>query len=150
MAPQENEKHVLIAEDDDDDYLIFSLAIAETKVAVGLTRARDGENLMKVLSEQIPDILFLDMQMPCKNGRECLKEIRGNRRYDDLPIIIFSSFTDPNTIEYCFREGSNLYTIKPNSISELTEILRRILIVDWKKAMYYPRQSEFVINPIIT
>jgi CheY-like chemotaxis protein len=148
MTLQENETHVLLAEDDDDDYLIFSMAIAETKVAVALTRAKDGENLMKVLSEHIPDILFLDMHMPCKHGRECLKEIRSNQRYDDLPIIIFSSFTDPGTIEYCFREGSNLYTIKPNSISELTEILRRILMVDWKKTMYYPRQSEFVINPL--
>lgn len=145
---QENETHVLIAEDDDDDYLIFSLAIAETKIAVALTWAKDGENLMKVLSEHIPDLLFLDMHIPCKPGRECLREIRGNRRYDDLPIIIYSSFTDLNTIEYCFREGSNLYTIKPNTIAELTEILRRILIVDWKKSMYYPRQSEFVINPI--
>jgi CheY-like chemotaxis protein len=148
MTLHNNETHVLIAEDDDDDFLIFSLAIAETEIAIALTRAKDGENLLKILSENIPDILFLDIQMPCKNGRECLKEIRANKQYDDLPIIIYSSFTDLGTIEYCFREGSNLYTVKPTTVGELTDILRRILIVDWKKAMYYPRKSEFVINPI--
>lgn len=148
MTAQENETKVLLAEDDEDDYLIFSLAIAETQVAVALTRVKDGEQLMKVMNEHIPDILFLDVHMPCKGGKECLREIRSNRRYDDLPIIIYSSFSDINTVEYCFREGSNLYTIKPSTIPELTEILRRILTVDWKKTMYYPRQSEFVINPL--
>lgn len=148
MTLQNNETQVLIAEDDDDDFLIFSLAIAEIEVAIALTRAKDGEKLLQVLSENIPDILFLDIQMPCKNGRECLKEIRANQRYDDLPIIIYSSFTDLNTIEYCFREGSNLYTIKPNTMGELKDILRRILVIDWRKAMYYPRKSEFVINPV--
>lgn len=148
MTLPNNETHVLIAEDDDDDFLIFSLAIAEIEIAIALTRAKDGEKLLQLLSDHIPDILFLDVQMPCKNGRECLKEIRANQRYDDLPIIIYSSFTDLNTIEYCFREGSNLYTIKPSSIGELTGILRSILMVDWKKAMYYPRKSEFVINPV--
>ena len=148
MIQSKNETQVLIAEDDDDDFLIFSLAIAETKVAVALSRAENGEILMKVLSEHIPDILFLDMHMPCKHGRECLKEIRSNHLYDDLPIIIYSSFTDLNTIDYCFREGSNLYTIKPNSIAELTEILRRILLIDWRRTMYFPPKSEFVINPV--
>lgn len=148
MTLPNSETHVLIAEDDDDDFLIFSLAIAEIEIAVAITRAKDGEKLLQVLSDNIPDILFLDIQMPCKGGRECLREIRANHRYDDLPIIIYSSFTDLNTIEYCFREGSNLYTIKPSSIGELTGILRSILMVDWKKAMYYPRKSEFVINPV--
>ena len=141
------EKHVLLAEDDDDDYLIFSLAIEDTRVAVALTRAENGEILLKILEENIPDLLFLDLQMPCKDGRLCLKEIRSNNRYDELPIIIYSAARDNGSVEYCFREGSNLYTVKPNSVKELSEILRRILLVDWKKSMYYPPKSEFVLNP---
>ncbi len=144
---QEITRKVLLAEDDDDDYLIFTLAIEDTKVAVALTRAVDGDELMERLGEQVPDILFLDLEMPCKNGRQCLKEIRSNQKYDELPVIVYTSFSDATSIEFCFRESGNLYIIKPSSISELSEVLKRILAIDWHKVMYYPPKSEFVLNP---
>jgi len=144
---EEHTRQILVAEDDDDDYLIFTIAINDTRLAVAVTRAVNGEELMKLLEASIPDILFLDMEMPCKDGRQCLKEIRANQQYDELPVIIYSSFTDTNTIEFCFRQGSNLYVIKPNSIGELSEVLRRILTIDWTRLMYFPPKSEFVINP---
>lgn len=138
--------NVLIAEDDDDDFFIFSVAISETAFTVILRRAEDGELLMKLLQEQIPDILFLDMLMPCKDGKQCLLEIRSDRRYDTLPIIVYSALEDLETVEYCYRQGSNLFTIKPNSIEDLKEALQRILSIDWKKTMYFPPKSEFIIG----
>lgn len=138
--------NVLVAEDDDDDYLIFSIAIAETSFTVVLKRAENGEILMKLLNEDIPDILFLDLLMPCQDGKQCLKEIRANKKYDTLPIIVYSSLSDLENTEYCYREGSNLYVIKPNSIGDLKGILERILSIDWKKTMYFPQKSQFVIN----
>lgn len=138
--------NVLVAEDDDDDYLIFSIAIAETSFTVVLKRAENGEILLKLLNEDIPDILFLDLLMPCQDGKQCLKEIRANKKYDSLPIIVYSSLNDLENTEYCYREGSNLYVIKPNSIGDLKDILERILSIDWKKTMYFPQKSQFVIN----
>jgi response regulator RpfG family c-di-GMP phosphodiesterase len=138
--------NVLVAEDDDDDYLIFSIAIAETSFTVVLKRAENGEILLKLLNEDIPDILFLDLLMPCQDGKQCLKEIRANKKYDSLPIIVYSSLSDLENTEYCYREGSNLYVIKPNSIGDLKDILERILSIDWKKTMYFPQKSQFVIN----
>lgn len=140
-------RHILLAEDDDDDYLIFTVAIQDTKLAVAITRAENGDELMKLLEESIPDILFLDLEMPCKDGKQCLKEIRANQKYDELPIILYTSYREPGSVEFCFRQGANLYVIKPSSISELSEILRRILTIDWKQLMYFPPKSEFVINP---
>lgn len=140
-------RHILLAEDDDDDYLIFTVAIQDTKLAVAITRAENGDELMKLLEESIPDILFLDLEMPCKDGKQCLKEIRSNQKYDELPIILYTSYREPGSVEFCFRQGANLYVIKPSSISELSEILRRILTIDWKQLMYFPPKSEFVINP---
>lgn len=81
-------RNVLIAEDDDDDFYIFSKAIEELSIPIILSRAENGEILIKLLNEKYPDMLFLDILMPCKDGRQCLKEIRSDRRYDDLPIII--------------------------------------------------------------
>lgn len=138
--------NVLIAEDDDDDFFIFSVAISETAFTVILRRAEDGELLMKLLQEQIPDILFLDMLMPCKDGKQCLLEIRSDRRYDSLPVIVYTSLEDLETVEYAYRQGSNLFTIKPNSIEDLKEALQRVLSIDWKKTMYFPPKSEFVIG----
>jgi CheY-like chemotaxis protein len=143
---QDTPTNVLIAEDDDDDYLIFSIAIAETSLTLLLKRAENGEILLKLLDEQIPDILFLDLLMPCTDGRQCLREIRANKKYDTVPIIVYSSLTDLQNIEYCYREGSNLYVIKPNSIGDLKSALERIFSIDWKKKLYFPQKSEFVIN----
>jgi CheY-like chemotaxis protein len=138
--------NVLIAEDDDDDYFIFSLAISETSFTVILKRAEDGEILMKLLQQELPDILFLDILMPCKDGRQCLLDIRSDRRYDKLPIIVYTSLDDLETVEYCYRQGSNLLTIKPNSVEDLKDVVQRVLSIDWKKTMYFPPKSEFVIG----
>jgi len=138
--------NVVIAEDDDDDFFIFSVAISETAFTVILRRAEDGELLMKLLQEEIPDILFLDMLMPCKDGKQCLLEIRSDRRYDNLPIVVYTSLDDLETVEYAYRQGSNLFSIKPNSIEDLKEALQRILSIDWKKTMYFPPKSEFFIG----
>src|SRR4051812_23847283 len=97
--------NVLIAEDDDDDFFIFSVAISETAFRVIVKRAEDGELLMKLLEEEIPDILFLDLLMPTKDGKQCLLEIRSDRRYDNLPIIVYSALEDLETVEYSYRQG---------------------------------------------
>ncbi|SKC62549.1 response regulator [Ohtaekwangia koreensis] len=139
--------NVLLAEDDDDDYYIFSMAVEEIAFTVLLTRAENGEILLKLLEEKTPDILFLDLLMPCKGGHQCLKEIRANKKYDAIPIIIYSSLADLANVEYCYRQGSNLFAVKPNSISELKNILEQILSIDWKKTLYFPPKKEFVLNP---
>lgn len=145
---QESVTQVLIAEDDDDDYYIFSVAIAETSFRVMLSRAEDGETLLKILEDNTPDILFLDLLMPCKDGKECLREIRASRKYDNMPVIIYSSLSDLTTIDYCFREGSNLYAVKPNSIFQLKTILERILTINWRKTLYFPQRSAFVLQAV--
>jgi CheY-like chemotaxis protein len=139
--------YVLLAEDDDDDYLIFSLAVDElTSVRVELKRAENGDILMRLLDEKHPDLLFLDLLMPCKDGRQCIREIRSNRKFDSLPIIVYSSMSDLESIEFCYREGTNLYARKPSSLSDLKSILEKIFSMDWKRMLYYPPMSQFVIN----
>jgi DNA-binding response OmpR family regulator len=145
---QNKSTNVLIAEDDDDDFFIFSVAISETGFTVLVKRAEDGELLLTLLREELPDVLFLDLLMPGKDGKQCLLEIRGDRRYDRLPIIVYTQLDDLETVEYCYRQGANLFTIKPNSIQDLKEALQRILSVDWKKTLYFPPKSEFTVGKI--
>lgn len=139
-------RQVMIAEDDDDDFMLFSVAIEEISYKVLITRAVDGNLLLKLLEEDIPDILFLDLHMPCKDGKQCLKVIRASHRYDSLPIIIYSSLSDLSSIEYCFREGSNLYIVKPANFDELKTALERILTINWSKTLYYPQRENYVVT----
>jgi CheY-like chemotaxis protein len=143
---KESAKQVMLAEDDEDDFYFFSMAINEVPYTVVLKRADDGELLLELLNQEVPDVLFMDMYLPKKNGRECLKEIRSNKKYDTLPIIIYTSMKELEQIEFCYREGSNLYVLKPTSFNELKEIIEKILSIEWKKMMYYPTLPDFVLN----
>jgi CheY-like chemotaxis protein len=73
---------ILYADDDDDDGFLFRQALDEVNPFTKLKLVTDGEKLMKYLAsadEEHPDIIFLDINMPCKNGKQCLKEIRSNK-----------------------------------------------------------------------
>jgi response regulator RpfG family c-di-GMP phosphodiesterase len=144
---REEIQNVLLAEDDDEDFEFFADVIQHLSLKVILTRAINGDILMRVLDERTPDILFLDIHMPCKNGRDCLKEIRLQKKFDDLPIIIYSGVNDFDTIEFCYRQGSNLYVVKPTTYKELVDAIEKTFAINWKKMMYYPTLSNFVLNP---
>lgn len=146
MTTYQDPTYVLLAEDDDDDYLIFSLAVNELSVKVALKRAENGDILLKLLQENHPDLLFLDLLMPCKDGHQCIREIRANKAYDAIPIIVYTSLQDLRNIEFCYRAGSNLYAIKPSSFTDLKDILERILAINWKNMLYYPPLSQFVLK----
>ena len=139
-------ENILIAEDDVDDFELLRDAIVDAGFSLIIERAENGEILLRILGLNIPDILFLDIQMPCKDGKQCLKEIRDNPRYDALPVIMYSSHSAKNDIEYCYRQRANLYTLKPSSYANLKRVIEHIFSIDWKRVTYYPPLSTFVIG----
>ena len=149
MADQnlEEELHVLMAEGDKDDFDILADAIEKVPVKVILTRAENGDVLMKLIHDKIPDLLFLDIILPYRDGRDCIREIRSDKKFDNLPIIVYTSIKDLDTIEFCYRWGTNLFVHKPQTYSEIADIIRKIFSVNWKKMQYYPSRNEFVLNP---
>lgn len=147
---QEEVHRVLVAEDDHDDFELFANVITDLSLKVILTRAENGDILMKIMHENMPDILFLDILMPCRDGKHCLQEIRTYRKFDNLPIIVYTSLQDLETIEFCYRNGTNLFVYKPHSYSELVEVIEKIFTINWKKVNYYPTRDNFVLNPYYT
>src|ERR1041384_41647 len=119
---------VLLAEDDNDDYEFFQDAVRDTG-STELIRAYDGEQLMKMLTERQvrPDIIYLDINMPRKNGMQCLIEIRAMREYKNTPIIIMSTTQNQIIIDSFFEAGANLYISKPSVYSELKAIIEKTL-----------------------
>ncbi len=118
---------VLLADDDADDSMLFANAVNDVEIPIQLSHADDGQQLLKFLKDhQQPDIIFLDLNMPFKNGFECLKDIRKNEQYNKVPIIIYSTSGDKNDIERSYREGANFYVIKPNSYSGIVAMLDKV------------------------
>ena len=107
---QSSPLNILLADDDSDDRLFFDKALKELTILNTLTTVHDGEHLMKYLSEnkQLPDVLFLDLNMPQKNGFECLVEIKENEKLKDLYVVMFST-SIPKDKHYELNMISNLF-----------------------------------------
>lgn len=140
--------NVLVADDDRDDVLIFELALEKVPIKIELRNAEDGEKLFVLLKEMIPDILFLDINLPCKDGVACIVEIRRNSDYNNLPIVMYTSFKTKKYVDDCYQNGANFYIVKGTTVNELAEKLRRIFSIDWKNFMYYPPIDEFLMGSL--
>ena len=129
--------NILLADDDADDCFFFEKALREISIATQLTTVTDGERLMDYLAknaERLPDVLFLDLNMPRKSGFECLTEIIENIKLKDLPVIIFStSYTmDPNyeqsMIDVLYKLGAQDYIRKPGDFTKLKDLINQSLL----------------------
>ena len=87
-----NELNILLADDDTDDCLFFKDAVTVFIPAANFTAVHDGDQLMQLLgntTNKMPDMLFLDLNMPRKNGFECLTEIKQHEKLKTMPVVIF-------------------------------------------------------------
>lgn len=138
---------ILLAEDDESDRLNFKEALAESKIHTIVHTVNDGVELMEYLSieiNQLPDLLFLDLNLPRKNGLECLKEIKAHVRLRDISIAIYSTSSSETDIEETFRSGANVYIKKPNDFGLLKESLDRV-VRDAKQYQEPPYNKSFFL-----
>lgn len=124
---------VILADDDSDDHLVFENALHEVAPAIKLYPVTNGLELMSLLQHFIPDLVFLDLDMPYKNGLECMKEIRSITATRNLPIVVFSSTNRANNIEVAYEMGAHLFFVKPSTYKELFQSIKKILSMDWSK-----------------
>jgi DNA-binding NarL/FixJ family response regulator len=122
---------VVLAEDNLEHCFFFKKALKEVVPSIQFTEVHDGDKLMELLKNYHPDLLFLDLSMPCKDGVQCIKEIRENKVYDTLPIVVFTISKQNNAIQTAYGFGANLYFVKPSDYSDLATALRTILSMDW-------------------
>ena len=120
--------HIVLADDDSDDRELFEEAVAVVDPCIKISMAKDGEELMEFLKENAaPDLIFLDLNMPRKNGKECLIEIMTSNTWNSIPVIIYTTSLNPADIEETFTHGAHHFLRKPNSYEELKNILHKIL-----------------------
>lgn len=130
-----SQMRILLCDDDEDDRMFFAEAIFELKVQHALTIYETGLELMDFLhhpTSDLPHILFLDINMPCKSGLECLKEIREHQKFKDLVIAIYSTSDSDEDIEETFANGANIYIKKPTDFNKLKKIINHIINLNWQ------------------
>ncbi|MEX0660627.1 MAG: response regulator [Balneolaceae bacterium] len=141
--------YIILAEDDTDDAFLFNEAIDELSLAVDLTIVSDGERLMQSLTDeniQLPDVIFLDINMPRKNGLECLSEIRVNNRLHSLPVIIFSTSFDEEIVSQLYINGADYYIQKPSGFEALKNVIHLALNLISEKNQLQPPKDSFVLT----
>jgi CheY-like chemotaxis protein len=129
---------ILLADDDCDDQFFFDKALKALPISTHLTTVHDGEHLMNYLnenSEYLPSVLFLDINMPRKNGFECLFEIKHNEKLKDLPVVMFST-SYPRDMNYerdmintLLKIGAYDFIRKPDDFNQLKLVISNALAV---------------------
>jgi two-component system, response regulator len=128
---------ILMAEDDPDDRLIVSQAFLEIGDGWDLHFVEDGEELMDYLHRTgnhedsliapVPDFILLDLNMPKKDGRQALVEIKADSDLKKIPVVIWTTSKELRDKVKCIKTGAEFYVTKPGHYTELIDILRELV-----------------------
>lgn len=141
--------HILLAEDDESDRLIFTEAFAEIKIKTIVRTVNDGEELMDTLNSgasKLPDVIFLDLNMPRKNGITCLKEIKSDKKLKDISIAIYSTSDNENDVDETFHFGANVYITKPNDFALLKQVLQKAVMTAYQYKDESLKRENFLLK----
>ena len=123
---------ILMTDDDSDDRLLALLAFKKLNAAHSIDFVTHGQELIDYLSSRVdsprelPDLILLDLNMPKKDGRQALKEIKANPKLNQLDVIIFSTSNSEKDKKYALDLGARSFIVKPSNQDELTDIFRNI------------------------
>ncbi len=121
--------HILLVEDNEGDILLTTEALAEAKTKFKISIARDGEeaiNLLNKASQDFPDLVLLDINLPKKNGHEVLQYIKTTAHLKKIPVIILSTSSSPKDIDSAYNNQANCYVIKSLEIHEFTKTIAKL------------------------
>jgi CheY-like chemotaxis protein len=140
---------ILLAEDDPDDRLMATEALEESRLANDLRIVEDGEELMDYLYQRgkfaqledwhIPGLILLDLNMPRKDGREALQEIKADPNLRRIPIVVLTTSDEEEDIYRTYDLGVNSFITKPVSFEGLVEIMKTLKLY-WFEIVELPSQ----------
>jgi CheY-like chemotaxis protein len=124
------------------------MALEALTISTKLTTVADGEKLMAYLNEdtqQLPDVIFLDLNMPRKNGFECLSEIKDNQKLNQLPVIIFSTSFEQDVVNMLYKNGAKYFIRKPSEFVQFKKIIQQIFTLLSQEDIQKPSWENFVL-----
>jgi CheY-like chemotaxis protein len=142
---------ILLVDDDEDDRLLTADALRESHVAEQVTNLCDGVELMDYLKHRgryappasplWPSLVLLDLNMPRKDGREALREIKSDPNLRSIPVIVLTTSRAESDIKHSYDLGANSFIVKPSTFEELVEVLR-ITSEYWLRTVELPRLTS--------
>ncbi|TPG34841.1 response regulator [Flavobacterium pectinovorum] len=149
MENKENIR-ILLTDDDEDEREFFGQAIADLHLNYQVEFCKNGVELLDRLYDKntdIPDIIFLDLNMPILSGFETLQKIREDNRFKNIPIIaIYSTSATPDGVKNTFKLGANAYIVKPISFTDQKNMLKKVIEIDWIEKSANAKIESFVIT----
>lgn len=127
---------ILLADDDPDDRQMAGEALEAAHVRNDLRCVGDGEELLSYLRREgdyagdtaapAPSIIVLDLNMPLKDGREVLADLKADPRLQKIPVVVLTTSSAPEDVESSYRLGASSYITKPVSFDGLVEVMRDV------------------------
>jgi CheY-like chemotaxis protein len=127
---------ILMADDDTEDCLLVRDALVLAAAPHDLRTVTDGVELLDYLNRRgkyddrrrspCPDLILLDLNMPRKDGREALAELKADRRWRQIPVVVLTTSTSDDDISFCYRSGASSYIAKPSTYQAWTELVRTL------------------------
>ncbi len=151
MTVKRNASIILMADDDEDDRILSRDALREARLADDLRFVEDGEELMDYLRHRgkyadltdapRPDLILLDLNMPKKDGREALKEIKSDQSLRQIPIVVLTTSKAEEDILRTYDLGVNSFITKPVLFASLVAIMETIGRY-WFEIVKLPHRSD--------
>ncbi|RYX79021.1 response regulator [bacterium] len=136
MTTNKSQITIVMADDDDDDYLLTKKALAESKLLNKLHRVKDGEELIEYLRHEgqyenvgeyeRPGIILLDLNMPRKDGREALREIKSDPDLSSIPVVVFTTSKAEEDVYKTYQLGVNSFITKPVTFDNLIKVMQAL------------------------
>ena len=121
---------ILVAEDDADDRFLIQTAFEEKGYTDKLDFVENGVEVISYLADNaknnVPRIILLDLNMPKKDGRQVLRELKQHELFKRIPIVVFTTTKNENEITRCYDLGANTYIVKPTTFDELLFLVEQI------------------------
>lgn len=148
LHPIQHHFNIILADDDPADCHLFQEALEELPVSTKLLILHNGEDLIKRLTRKgskLPDVIFLDLNMPRKNGFAALGEIKRNPALQQIPVIIYSTAQEQDEVNLVFRNAAHYYICKPTEFSDLKRVIYEALTLLAEKNISIPLKENFVL-----
>lgn len=129
--------YIYLVDDDEDDRNLFVEALQTLKLGATIVPFNNGVDLMAALFDEtlkLPDLIFLDLNMPLMNGEECLEDIRGESLFSEIPIIIYSSYFEEPILRKLQEMGADHYLQKPRSFELLKKRIERCVHIKGRRS----------------
>ncbi len=127
--------HILLVDDDEDDRYLTREAFHQHYPSSRISFAEDGEDLLDFLNYEgryvgavhtLPELILLDLNMPRKDGREALREIKASEQFRHIPIVVLTTSDAKDDIETSYFNGANSFITKPPTFQRLSEVTKAI------------------------